>query len=83
MFHTSKYALLAKEDELFSEEFQDHHNNVVMEDDKDLDEEIKYWWQHAAQPQETESNYGQLPTECRPLRAKLDLYVSKRQGETK
>ena len=48
-------------------------------DDKDQDEETKYWRQQAAEPQETVTNYGQLPTDRRlPLLAELDLYLSTR-----
>lgn len=77
MLHTTKNALLAEEDELYQRELEvDHLNDAVLEEE-DLDEEAQYWRAQASEGSQME---GQLPTDRRPLRAELDLYLSTRMS---
>ena len=74
--HTTKNDLLAKEDELFNSMEQDLHNEAIL-DEEDFDEEALYW---RGQAEQTEGGADQLPTDRRPLRAELDLYLSTRNS---
>ena len=79
MFHTTKNDLLAKEDELYNSQEEDLHNEAILEEEE-LDEEALYWRSQASQAEQTGAGDSHLPTDRRPLRAELDLYLSTRSS---
>ena len=79
MFHTTKNDLLAKEDELNNSQEEDLHNEAILEEEE-LDEEALYWQSQASQAEQTGAGNSHLPTDRRPLRAELDLYLSTRSS---